>query len=55
MIHSMVVLHVMLLREAGFNVAYVDTRSQVNVSIERLMWAGYNFLDRLREAGDASG
>jgi len=43
------------LREAGFIVAHVDTRSQVNVSIEGLTWTGCNFLNQLRRAGDASG
>lgn len=40
-------LHIMLLHEAGFIVAHVDARSQVNVSIERLTWAAYIFLDQL--------
>jgi hypothetical protein len=31
------------LREAGFIVAHVDTRSQVKVSIEGLTWTGCNF------------
>ncbi|MGF6604692.1 hypothetical protein P3T23_009448 [Paraburkholderia sp. GAS448] len=50
---GVVVLHIVLLREAGFIVAHVDARSEVNVSIERLTWAGYIFLDELRKAGDA--